>query len=232
MDKRDKHRFDAVDAEPWTLTGREQQQREREQTEREEPYRAPNVQSDVAVPLLTGVIVGGLVASIVVVVGVLMGWPLPFERYVLLWLLLFLVLTLARFWWHSRWLQGTIMRWERWSGKDLPGGYRGGPGPLFNPDEARQKANKARTAIEEQNDVDELIAFFNKAYTAPTPSEQNMGVGTSPRAREEYTRLRDRLMELHLAAWKKPGDVRGGWRLTVTPETAKDIIEQHVLRRG
>ena len=86
--------------------------------------------------------------------------------------------------------------------------------------ETRETAQSAERAA--------LLAFVDRCYMRGT-SEAAHGVKATGPDRAEYVGKRDVLLKLGVAAWRNPEKPRAGWRMVVSPHTARQLVEKHVL---
>jgi len=142
-------------------------------------------------------------------------------------------LTLAGSW---LWRLGVVDRllWtvESFTGKDVDGdGVTGRPAISFtlaNPGQARQDVAREVRQTAQSAEQAELLQFVDACFMKGC-GEHAHGVKASGPARQAFIAKRDALMALGVAGWKFPGNPKGGWKLLVSRQRARQLLQKHVL---
>lgn len=193
------------------------------------PNRTPNREADLIVPagqaamLALAVLIGG--GAVAIALG-LSG------RLVLA---SFGIALIAGWFWRQNVSDGLLWAVESATGLDLDhNGAIGRPAAqhaftVLQPAAARETVARETREASRTTEHAALLAFVTKCYTRGT-SEAAHGVKATGPDRAEYVRRRDVLMGLGVAAWKNPAKPRAGWQMVVSPHTARQIVEKHVLK--
>lgn len=192
--------------------------------ETREPHHPPTLESDVFVP--------GAQAGLSFVVAALclglLAWALVWSWRVVA---VGAALSLAFAWlWRLRLAGALLWRVEHWTER-APQAEQLKPAVnylLANPSQARADVTREQRERSDQARQAALLAFVDKCYLRGT-AEQAHGIRASGPDRNEYTAARDALLRLGVAVWKNPARTRGGWRMAVSRQRARSLIEKHVL---
>lgn len=193
--------------------------------ERRTLQRQPSVETDFTLPLLQafGMAWAALVLSGLLAWALSWSWKVPAVTFGAV-LALALVARL-------RFMDSLLWATETITGHDLNGdGHTGQPAAfaLVNPAAARADARKDVDATEQAAQRAELVAFVDRCYRMGT-GERSHGVRASGSDRDDYVRMRDVLLSLGVAKWKRDGRPRAGWVMAVSRQKALQILAKHVL---
>jgi hypothetical protein len=191
-----------------------------------QPYRSPDTESDVVVPLLQAAVSAAAGGLVVGAVALFLG--AGFVQSVRLAGLAGALVLAGAWLWRLGAATRTLAGIERVTGRDMNGdGAIGRPGvALVNPGRARAEAGRAAQDDQAARNRGELLAFTRRCYAAGTSERQQ---GIAPGERAAYTTHRDALLALGVARWRSPGSPRAGWVMTVPEAQASELVGRHVL---
>lgn len=190
------------------------------------PARAPDLRSDVGVPIgqsLFSAFVAALVAAVI-------AWRLGGD--IIMWAIVGAVGGLAVSWLAALGLaRQLVWRIERFIGEDLDGdGNEGKPDDAGHLMAVQADAARQSVATEtRQRTADArllwLISFVARCYTVGT-SESAQGI--KPGERAKYLEARDLLFRLGLAEWRDEQNKRLGWAMTTNQAMTVKTLREHV----
>lgn len=194
--------------------------------EKRHSARPISVESDFAVPLAQSITcaIAAMLAASAGALALGWSWKVPLAAagvgFAIAWL------------WRLRIVDGLLWSIESITQTDLDGDRKiGKPAASFtlaNPAQARNEARQITATADSEAQKAELLAFVHRCYTVGT-GERAHGVRASGSDREAYCRMRDTLLSLGIAKWKREGRPRAGWVMAVSHQRALDIIGRHVL---
>lgn len=188
--------------------------------------RVPGMESDVLVPLSQAAItaVAVAIAAGLVSWAADWSWRVPVVAFALALVLGWL--------WRLRLVDRLLWQIETWTDHDIDGdGAKGRPTVSYavaNPGQARSVVARENRQEAEDAERAALLAFVDKCFISGC-GEHAHGVKASGPARADYVARRDTLLSLGVAAWRFPGNPRGGWTMTCSRQRARQLVEKHVL---
>lgn len=196
------------------------------QHESREARREPKLETDVAVPLAQAAITAfaiGIPAALLAW-ALAWGWRVPVVVF---------ALALAVGWlWRLRLVDKLLWNVETWVDRDLDGdGVKGKPiasYTVLQPAAARAEVARETRTAEADGARAALLEFIDRCFVKGT-SEAAHGVKATGPDRAEYTRKRDVLLSLGAACWRNPQRPRAGWRMCVSRQKARQLVEKHIL---
>ena len=191
-----------------------------------EARREPKLESDVLVPLAQATITAFAIGIPAALLTLAFSWPWRVPVVVF-------SLALAGAWlWRQRLVDALLWHVETWVDADLNhDGNIGRPVASYTvlqPAAARADvARETRTAATDEARA-QLLEFVDACYIHGC-GEHAHGVKATGPAREEYVKRRDTLIAIGVAAWKFPGNPKGGWKMVASRQRARALVEKHVL---
>jgi hypothetical protein len=181
------------------------------------PVAESRLTTHVFVPFLTAVITMALIA------GCVMLWEWKPVAGVIG------AVGLLAYGWRVLKADGGLTRLETITGLELdgkPGIGKPGPLTLLNPAEARRDVASQESPAR-PSDLPRMRLFVTRCVTEGTSeSDQNIRPNTADRT--NYVECRDGLLDLGLARWRNPHNVKAGWDLVLDRDATLVLIEKHV----
>ncbi len=190
------------------------------------PQRAPSIEADVTVPILQAAATAAAVGIMAGLVAWALGWSWKVP-------VVATAIVLAGTWlWRLGVADSLLWQVESFTGRDLDNDQHvGRPQMSFtlaNPATARQTVAQEVRAAAASAEQAALLQFLDACYMRGT-AEAAHGVTAAGPDRTAYLVKRAALMGLGIAQWKHPERPKAGWRLAVSRQRARQLVQKHVL---